>query len=226
MGGRLGFAARIGHAFSDERLLERALTHRSATTAHNERLEFLGDAALNFIIAELLFRRFPEAREGSLTRLRAALVRRQTLAEVARELGLGDVLALGVGELKSGGRERESILANAVEAVIGAIYLDAGLDTCRERVETMFASRLERLRAREEARKDAKTRLQEFAQARRLPLPEYTVLHVEGSAHEHSFTVECRVAGVGEATIGRGSSRRGAEQDAARKALERIDHAS
>ncbi len=215
------FAQGSGYRFSDQRLLERALTHRSASQDNNERLEFLGDAILNLLIAEALFQHFPVAREGELTRLRAALVRRETLAEVARDLGLGAFLRLGAGERKTGGRDRDSILADAFEAVVGAVYLDGDIQACRGCVLAVFGERLESI-ATLAAEKDPKTRLQEVLQARKLPLPAYAVTQVEGAAHEHSFTVECRISGVSEATVGLGSNRRGAEQEAARKALELI----
>ncbi|MFZ0254639.1 MAG: ribonuclease III [Gammaproteobacteria bacterium] len=214
---------RIGYRFSDDRLLERALTHRSASRKHNERLEFLGDAVLNFLIAEALYQHMPEAREGELTRWRASLVRRQTLATLARELALGRYLKLGSGEIKTRGAERDSILADAFEAVIGAVYLDGGLEACRAMVLQLFAPHFFPAPG-EKSVKDPKTRLQEAVQSQNLPLPTYAVVHVEGAAHEQRFTVACQVSGVVEAVEGFGSSRRRAEQEAARKALALIEH--
>lgn len=214
---------RIGYRFSDERLLEQALTHRSASRRHNERLEFLGDAVLNFLVAEALYQRMPGAREGELTRWRANLVRRQTLATLARELALGRHLKLGRGAVKTRGAERDSILADAFEAVIGAVYLDGGLEACRAMVLRLFAPHFFPAPG-EKSVKDPKTRLQETVQSQNLPLPTYAVLRVEGAAHEQRFTVACRVSGVMEAVQGCGSSRRRAEQDAASKALALIEH--
>lgn len=214
---------RIGYRFSDERLLERALTHRSASRRHNERLEFLGDAVLNFLIADALYQHMPEAREGELTRWRANLVRRQTLATLARKLALGRHLKLGSGEIKTRGAERDSILADAFEAVIGAVYLDGGLEACRTMVLRLFAPHFFPAPG-EKSVKDPKTRLQETVQSQNLPLPTYAVVRVEGAAHEQRFTVACQVNGVVEAVEGFGSSRRRAEQEAARKALALIAH--
>ncbi len=216
------FLRRLGYEFKDDSLLERALTHRSAGSGHNERLEFLGDSIINFIMAETLFRAQPEAREGQLTRLRALLVRRETLAAVARDLDLGMALKLGGGELKSGGRDRDSILADALEAVIGAVYLDSGMDSCRELVERLFTEKIAQAQQRRGA-KDAKTRLQERLQARGLPLPTYEVVEVKGAPHSQEFQVFCRVASLDNPTCGTGGSRRKAEQAAARLALERLD---
>lgn len=213
---------RLGYAFSDPELLERALTHRSVGARNNERLEFLGDAILNFVVAELLYQAEPQAHEGRLTRLRAHLVRRETLAAIARELDLGTALRLGPGELKSGGRGRDSILADAFEAVVGAIYLDSGLAACRQVLEILIDDRLARA-AREVGLKDPKTRLQETLQGQGRALPQYTVVKLEGAAHDQSFTVECEVEGIAHPVTGSGSSRRRAEQDAASRALEALD---
>lgn len=213
---------RLGYAFNDPGLLDQALTHRSCGARNNERLEFLGDAILDFIVAELLFQGEPDAHEGRLTRLRAHLVRRETLAAIARELGLGEVLRLGPGELKSGGRSRDSILADAFEAVVGAIYLDAGMSPCRQVLERLFRERFARA-AQEMGLKDAKTRLQEVLQGRGRALPEYTVVNLEGAPHDQSFTVACQVDGIPTPVTGFGASRRKAEQDAASKALEALD---
>jgi ribonuclease-3 len=213
---------RLGYVFEDPELFERALTHRSVGGWNNERLEFLGDAILNFVVAELLYRAEPDAHEGRLTRLRAHHVRRETLAAIARELQLGEVLRLGPGELKSGGRGRDSILADAFEAVIGAVYLDSGMPSCRGVLETLYRDRLTRA-AREVGLKDAKTRLQEALQGQGRALPQYTVVKLEGAAHDQSFTVECQVDGIAHTVTGSGSSRRRAEQDAASRALEELD---
>lgn len=213
---------RLGYKFDDESLLERALTHRSAGSGHNERLEFLGDSIINFLIAESLYRALPDAREGRLTRLRALLVRRDTLASVARELGLGEALRLGGGELKSGGRQRDSILSDAFEALIGAVFLDSGIAACRDLVDTLFESRIQQAQIRRAA-KDPKTLLQERLQADGIPLPTYEVIEVTGAAHDQLFTVSCRIENLQNPTVGSGPSRRKAEQAAARTALESLD---
>lgn len=209
------------HAFAEPGLLASALTHRSAARHHNERLEFLGDAVLGFVVADLLYRRFPEMDEGVLTRARASLVNRQSLAALARETELGSHIVLGEGEQRSGGRRRESILANAVEAVIGAVYLDGGIAACTEEIECLFEGRLEAL-SPEHFEKDPKTRLQELLQARSEPLPGYQTIAVEGSSPNQTFSVECRVSLLELPATGRGRSRRLAEQAAARSALEAI----
>ncbi|MEQ5801873.1 ribonuclease III [Halomonas sp. H10-9-1] len=216
------FSRRLGHDFSDDSLLELAMTHRSFGGRNNERLEFLGDSIVNFVIAEALFRRFPEAREGQLSRLRARLVKGQTLAELAREMSFGEHLRLGSGEMKSGGHRRESILADAVEAIIGAIYLDAGMETVRARILSWYATRLEEI-SLQDTQKDPKTRLQEFLQSRQVPLPRYEVVSVEGEAHAQTFTVECHVELLDDHTTGIGASRRHAEQQAAEMALKQLE---
>ena len=213
---------RLGYAFEDEALLERALTHRSAGSGHNERLEFLGDSIINFLIAEKLFLNDSDAREGQLTRFRALLVRRDTLAAVARDLQLGAALRLGGGELKSGGRDRDSILADAVEALIGAVFLDSNIDTCREILGGLFADRIADVQRRRVS-KDAKTRLQEKLQADGLSLPTYEVVDITGAAHDQMFTISCRVVTLKDTTLGTGGSRRQAEQEAARVALDLLD---
>ena len=212
------FSRRIGHSFRDPSLLELALTHRSYGGDNNERLEFLGDSIVNFVIGEALFQRFPQAREGQLSRLRARLVKGQTLAELAREFSIGEQLRLGSGEMKSGGFRRDSILADAVEAVIGAIYLDAGMDVAKARVLSWYGTRLESIDL-QDTQKDPKTRLQEFLQSRQAALPRYEVTSVEGEAHAQTFTVECHVDMIDKHTLGVGTSRRHAEQEAAEKAL-------
>ncbi len=217
--GRRTLVQSIPHRFQSEALLRRSLTHRSAGRDNNERLEFLGDAILNLVVAEALYRRIPHAREGLLTRARAELVRQSTLAELARQIGLGNALKLGGGELKSGGRNRDSILADAFEALVSAFYLDAGLEACRSWLLELLEDRLDRL-SREETTKDPKTELQETLQARGLSLPVYTVDKVSGAAHEQFFTVTCRISGLDGAATGTGGSRREAEQSAARGALD------
>lgn len=199
--------------------LEEALTHRSASARNNERLEFLGDALLNLIVAEYLFQHYPKASEGELSRLRASLVKGETLADLARELKLGDWLHLGPGELKSGGYRRDSILSDALEAVIGAVYLDSDFATCRDWLLQLYQDWLARLSSASEL-KDPKTRLQEYLQADQRPLPVYNVLEIRGESHAQSFKVECAVAKL--RTIAVGSSRRKAEQESARLMLERI----
>ncbi len=221
----MGDTARLQQAldyrFSDQGLLERALTHSSAGRSNNERLEFLGDSILNHIIAEALYRRFPESREGELSRMRASLVRGETLAAVGAELELGSQLRLGPGERKSGGHRRASIIADALEAVIGAILLDSGVNRCRECVLALFQRRLEEIEPGSVG-KDAKTRLQEYLQGANHPLPEYDLLEVTGRDHARQFRVACRLETPGLVAEGRGSSRRKAEQDAAGVALEKL----
>ncbi|WP_032483291.1 ribonuclease III, partial [Vibrio cholerae] len=188
--------SKLGYTFKETELLNLALTHRSANGKHNERLEFLGDSILSFVIADELYRRFPKVNEGDMSRMRATLVRGNTLAELGREFDLGDYLKLGPGELKSGGFRRDSILADAVEAIIGAIYLDSDLETARSIVLEWYHGRLEEIKPGA-SQKDPKTRLQEFLQGRRKPLPVYTVTNIKGEAHNQEFTVACEVAGVG-----------------------------
>lgn len=211
-------AVGFGHAFSDPELLQRALTHRSLGARNNERLEFLGDALINCITAETLFQRWPRADEGALTRARAALVRESSLAGIARRLGIGDRLALGPGELKTGGHRRDSILADALEAVVGAIYLDAGFEACRRCVLEWLAEPLEALRPGD-VEKDAKTQLQEWLQARQQPLPEYQLVDARGEEHCRVFRARCLLAGLGREAEGEGASRRLAEQAAAARLL-------
>lgn len=217
---------KLGHEFSNQSLLALALTHRSFGSRNNERLEFLGDSIVNFVIAEALYERFPDAKEGQLSRLRARMVRGATLAELGREFELGDSLRLGSGELKSGGFRRESILADAVEAIIGAIYLDAGMAVCHQRIRSWFTTRLDKLSTTDEQNKDPKTRLQEYLQARQQPLPKYQVTDIQGEAHDQHFSVICQLGCLDEPSKGEGSSRRGAEQQAARNALKLlgVDH--
>ncbi|MCE7032433.1 ribonuclease III [Lysobacter sp. GX 14042] len=209
----------IGHPFAQPALLEQALKHRSAGTPHNERLEFLGDALVNLFVAEALYARWPTANEGALTRARAELVRESALAPIARALGLGDRLTMGPGEMKSGGHRRDSILADAVEAVVAAIYLDAGYERCREAVLPWFQAAMDALPPPNKVGKDAKTRLQEWLQARQHPLPVYALLEETGEDHAKLFHVSCTVPHTGLVTGGEGSSRRAAEQLAAEAAL-------
>jgi ribonuclease III len=212
----------LGYRFVDDTLLALALTHRSAGGRHNERLEFLGDAALSLVVAEALYARLPDASEGHLSRLRASLVRRSSLADVARALGFPTRLQLGPGELKSGGFRRDSILSDALEAVLGAIYLDGGLDALRPVVLRLYGERLDELPAHE-ALKDPKTLLQERLQARGLPLPRYRLEAVAGEDHRQQFTIACEIEGVADGATGAGSSRRAAEQAAAARMLELLD---
>jgi len=214
--------ARLGHVFRDPALLDAALTHRSASKHNYERLEFLGDAVLSFAVAVLLYREHPDADEGDLSRYRSALVSGSSLAEVAAELGLGQQLRLGSGELKSGGHRRGSILADALEALFGAIYLDAGIGAASAVIELLFAGRVDRLPGAQEL-KDPKTRLQEWLQGRGLGLPVYAVEQVSGEPHEHVFVASCEVEDLGLRERGEGSSRRRAEQDAARRVLAALD---
>lgn len=216
---------RLGHRFAAPALLAQALTHRSAGSPHNERLEFLGDALVNLIVAEALYQRWPQADEGALTRARAELVRESSLAAIARRLALGERLTLGPGEMKSGGHRRDSILADALEAVIGAIYLDAGYETCRAVALPWFAEALEALPPPHKVGKDAKTRLQEWLQARGLPLPVYALLSESGEEHAKVFRVSCALTQPELATEGEGTSRRSAEQVAAEAALSRLREA-
>ncbi len=212
---------RLGYEVRDVALFSAALTHRSAARPHNERLEFLGDAVLNLSIAEHLYRGNPQANEGDLSRLRAWLVSSPPLAEAAAQIGLGDVLRLGSGELKTGGFRRESILADALEAVFGAIYLDAGLGEAQRVILTLFGARLAHLPDTDDL-KDSKTRLQEYLQSRGLPLPAYEVVRTEGEIHAQTFWVQCEVNTLGRAATGQGLSRRRAEQEAAAMVLRDI----
>lgn len=209
----------LGYECRDSALLEAALTHRSAGGPHNERLEFLGDAVLNCVVAMLVFREFGAADEGDLSRFRSSLVSGEALAVVAAEIGLGDQLRLGSGELKSGGFRRKSILADTLEAVLGAIYLDGGFEAAAKAIERLFVPRLDRLPSAAEL-KDPKTRLQEALQAKGLPLPNYVVEAVSGEAHSQVFQVSCSVDVLGLKTSASGASRRRAEQAAAQLMLE------
>ena len=212
---------RLGYGFNDPALLDLALTHRSASSSNNERLEFLGDAVLGLIIARALYDRRPDADEGLMSRLRARLVRGETLAELARETGLREFIRLGSGELRSGGFQRTSTLANAFEALLGAIFLDGGLPAAEQVVLTVYAERLAELPGEEELT-DPKTRLQEWLQARGMRPPAYAVTTVVGAPHAQVFEVTCVVEGLADVYGGHGASRRLAEQDAADKALQAL----
>ncbi|MFB2686857.1 ribonuclease III [Shewanella mangrovisoli] len=209
----------LGYEFKNIDLLTQALTHRSAANKHNERLEFLGDSILSIVISDALYHQFPKATEGDLSRMRATLVRGDTLTLIAKAFKLGDYLFLGPGELKSGGFRRESILADAVEAIIGAIYLDSDLEVCRKLLLHWYAERLAGIQPGVN-QKDAKTLLQEYLQGLKKPLPDYQVINIEGDAHDQTFTVECRIDDLSESVIGVASSRRKAEQIAAAQVLE------
>ncbi len=222
----LAFEQCIGYSFVSSKLLKVALTHRSACKEHNERLEFLGDSILNMLIAEYLFSRFKKANEGDLSRMRATLVCEKTLAQIARTLGLGDVLKLGPGEEKDGGRQRDSILSDALEAVVGAIYLDANnFDIIRKILLGWYQSLLSEIHLNTD-QKDPKTRLQEWLQGRGSALPVYTVAQVCGKSHQQSFTVHCAVEGIPSLIVSVGTSRRRAEQAAAAKALQYLEQQS
>lgn len=216
---RLEYA--LGHTFSRRDLLQQALTHRSHGSSHYERIEFLGDSVLNFVVAALLFERFVDLREGELSRLRAILVRQETLVEIAQKLSLGDYLKLGEGEMKSGGFRRPSILADALEALFGAIFLDAGFERAREVIVNLYRPLLAEIDP-QQANKDPKTALQELLQGRHLPLPQYTLQVTRGQAHEQRFEVECRIPDLNVRTFGGGASRRAAEQEAALQAFQMI----
>jgi len=211
----------LGHIFSRRDLLQQALTHRSHGTPHNERIEFLGDSILNCVVAVLLFERFADLREGELSRLRANMVRQETLFDIAQTLSLGDYLKLGEGELKSGGFRRPSILADALEALFGAIYLDAGFESAREVIAKLYQPLLDGIDPLQ-ANKDPKTALQELLQGRHLPLPQYVLQVTRGEAHEQEFEVECRIPDLDIRTSGSGTSRRAAEQEAALQAYRLI----
>ena len=208
----------LGYTFNDPNLIQQSLTHRSAGGSNNERLEYLGDAILGFVIADALYHQFPSASEGQLSRLRSGLVKRDTLARIAREYQLGDYLNLGPGELRSGGHARSSILADGVEAIFAAIYLDGGYEQARQVILKIFSQRLRELNL-EDHQKDPKTRLQELLQARKLELPSYEVTEVGGDPHDQTFSVICCVPALAQSTTGTGSSRRKAEQDAATRML-------
>ncbi|WP_100656709.1 ribonuclease III [Alteromonas flava] len=211
----------LGYQFTDLRLLQQALTHRSADKHHNERLEFLGDAILGMVVARALFDHYPDVPEGKLTRMRASLVKGETLAQIAKDCELGDWLRLGPGELKSGGHRRSSILADAVEAILGAIYLDSDVQQCQTVILSLLDERIKQLDPNAHP-KDPKTQLQEFLQSRQLPLPDYTVTNIQGKDHAQTFFVDCNVTHRALTTQGIGASRRKAEQHAAQLMLKQV----
>lgn len=214
-------ARKLGLVFDKPQLFTRALTHRSASSNNNERLEFLGDSILGFVIAEQLYNLFPDAPEGVLSRMRANLVNQRSLAEIAREHQLGDYLLLGSGELKSGGFDRDSILSDAVEAIIAALYQDQGMDMCQKWIPKLFDGKLKSL-SLGSGHKDPKTRLQEFMQSKKLDLPQYELLTASGLAHEQTFKVQCKISLLPTPSIGAGVTRKGAEQAAAEIILEHL----
>lgn len=215
-------SAKLNYHFDNIKLLESAVSHRSFQgKINNERLEFLGDAVLSFAVSSALFHIYPDINEGELSHLRASLVRGDTLAELAQQFELGKYLRLGAGELKSGGAMRTSILADAMEAVIGAIYLDGGILACEQCILSWYAGRLEKVTEFDQL-KDPKTLLQEYLQAQKLPLPDYKIISIEGAAHQQVFYIECAIIGIPHHAEGQGSNRRKAEQQAAQKMLELI----
>lgn len=212
----------LNYQFIKPGLLQEALTHRSASSKNNERLEFLGDSILNFVIAAELFQRYADLPEGDLSRIRASLVNKDGLANVAVDLDLGNFLVLGSGELKSGGYRRESILADAVEAIFGAVYLDSGFTGCRDLILRLYEQQLENI-PDPALLKDPKTRLQELLQSHKLALPNYEVISVSGKAHNQSFSVECSIEVLSIKTLGKATNRRKAEQQAAENAIGEVE---
>jgi len=211
----------LGYSFKSEAYLKRALTHRSASTSHNERLEFLGDSVLNFVISDALFKRYPNLTEGELSRLRAHLVKGETLATIASELSLGNALYLGSGEIKSKGAERKSTLADALEAIFGAVFLDGGFDACEQVILDVFHTRLEK-HTPETNTKDPKTELQEYMQAKKMPLPTYTLTQTKGEDHNKSFHITCAANALNLSKQGVSTTRQGAEQIAALALLDEL----
>jgi ribonuclease-3 len=212
---------KLGYVFRQPQLLQRALTHRSYAPEHNERMEFLGDSILGCVIAKYLYSNYPQLSEGELSRLRSNLVREETLATLAQQLDLGSHLRLGEGELKSGGFRRPSILADALEALFGAILLDSGFSEAEQAVLNLYVPYLEKVDVQTQG-KDAKTLLQEYLQGKRIPLPIYTIIAMQGEAHEQSFQVECAIPSLKISTRGAGTSRRNAEQQAAQAAYQQL----
>lgn len=212
---------KLNYTFVNIALLERALTHRSKSSSHNERLEFLGDSILNFAISTELYRLFPGQTEGGLTRMRASLVKKEALSDYARQLSLGDFLCLGAGELKSGGHDRDSILADALEAIFGAVYVDGGVDAAKQVILDLYRSGFDAIDPSVEL-KDAKTRLQEYLQKTVQTIPKYEVLEVKGDQHRQQFIVGCYLPGLSDPVVGEGSNRRQAEQMAASRALNQL----
>jgi ribonuclease-3 len=213
---------KISYNFVNKALLIQAVTHRSAKGAHNERLEFLGDSILGFVIAEVLYEKFPEHSEGDLTRMRSSLVKGVTLAKLATDFGLGEFLILGPGELKSGGHRRESILEDAIEAIIGAVYLDSNLDTCKALILSWFEQHLSVIKPG--IHKDPKTQLQEYLQGRKIALPEYEVIDIQGQSHNQMFTVSCTTSVIKHKVVTKATSRRKAEQAAAQQVMDIINN--
>ena len=213
----------IGYQFKNVALLEEALSHRSFGRHNNERLEFLGDSVVNFVIASELYRRFPKAKEGQLSRLRANLVKEESLMELAKMFELSDFLRLGPGEIKSGGAQRVSILADALEAIIGAIYLDSGVDICYQHVVVWYQEKLEQL-SLDAINKDPKSLLQELLQSKQLPLPDYKLVELKGKEHSQHFVIECHNALLKESIRAEGTSRRKAEQQVAKLVLKELDY--
>ncbi|WWO98964.1 MAG: ribonuclease III [Candidatus Dasytiphilus stammeri] len=209
---------KMGYFFQEYSLLQQALTHRSSNGKHNERLEFLGDSILNYVIANALYHRFPNMNEGNMSRIRATLVRENTLAQIARDFNISNCLRLGLGEVKNGGTNRESILADAMEAIIGSIFLDSDIFTIEKLILNWYQDRLQNISPNDNP-KDPKTRLQEWLQSHKMPLPTYLVSKVSGEAHDHMFTIICKISNINELVIGVGSSRRKAEQIAAQNML-------
>ena len=212
----------LAYTFEDEELLRQALTHRSAPGPNNERLEFLGDAVLQLVVSRWVFEKTDNASEGQLSRLRSTLVKDTTLTEIAATLGIGEHLILGPGEKKSGGHRRSSILADALEAIFAAVYLDAGFDGAGRVIQTAYGDRLQELAEGADLR-DPKSRLQEYLQGRKMALPDYVVQNISGKAHQQSFEVVCNIPQLDATTIGKGSARRDAEQQAALAMLENIE---
>lgn len=221
LAGNRALCERLGHVFAEPQLLRRALTHRSYAAEHNERLEFLGDSVLGCVIAKYLYENYPQLSEGELSRLRSNLVKEETLAALAQQLDLGGCLQLGEGERKSGGFRRPSILADAMEALFGAVLLDGGFHAAEKVILGLFVPYLARVDVLTLG-KDAKTLLQEYLQARRIPLPGYNVVGIQGEAHAQSFRVECTIPALKISTHGEGSSRRNAEQQAAAAAYQQL----
>lgn len=219
------FSEKLGYVFKNKSLLTRALTHRSHKPQHNERLEFLGDAALNFIIADQLFTQYPKMTEGQLSRARANLVNGEVLATLSHTLDIDQHIRLGQGEIKSGGMKRSSILSDCLEALIGAIYLDGGLEACRQLVLSWYIDKFEQV-ALKGPQKDPKTTLQEYCQAKKMMLPKYTVIDIRGEEHSQIFQVQCEVSNCDIKALGEGASRRKAEQSAAENFLTAVseDH--
>lgn len=212
---------RLNYVFKNQRFMQQALTHRSMGNVNNERLEFLGDSILNMVIAKALFEQFPKRSEGELSRLRASLVKGETLSQIAQELELGNVLILGQGELKSGGYRRASTLADALEALLAAIFLDAGFDVCEQIILSLYVSRLSNETLFDNI-KDAKTELQEYLQSRKKPLPTYQLLKIVGKEHDQVFHILCTITDLNLSATGEAETRRKAEQIAAKILLQKL----